>query len=161
MKTFNDYYNNEVKLSFSDHPFEQYPKHVWVICRYHSKWLLTKHLERGLEFPGGKVEKNETPKEAAIREVNEETGGEVESLYYIGQYFVTGRYDQIAKNIYFAEIATLKKRSTYLETAGPVLLDELPCNIRSNEAFSFIMKDDVLTYSLRYIKSDSYIANPI
>ncbi|MFC4404796.1 RNA deprotection pyrophosphohydrolase [Gracilibacillus xinjiangensis] len=161
MRIFNDYYNNQVKLSFSDHPFDQDPKHVWVICRYRSKWLLTKHLERGLEFPGGKVERNESANEAAIREVSEETGGEIESIYYIGQYFVTGRYDQLAKNIYFANIKTIKKHSTYMETAGPVLLDELPDNIRTNELFSFIMKDDVLTYSLQFIKANSLIANPI
>ncbi|KAB8131477.1 nucleoside triphosphatase YtkD [Gracilibacillus oryzae] len=151
MKIFNDYYNNQVKLSFFDQPFELHPKHVWVICRYQSKWLLTRHLERGLEFPGGKVEKDESAKAAAIREVKEETGGEIESIQYIGQYFVTGRKDQLAKNIYFAEIKSLKKQSTYMETAGPVLLEKLPENIRINESFSFIMKDDVLTHSLEII----------
>jgi 8-oxo-dGTP diphosphatase len=155
MKTFNDYYNNQVKLSFSDHPFDETPKHVWVICRYQSKWLLTRHLERGLEFPGGKVEGDESAEEAAIREVKEETGAEIESIHYIGQYFVTGRYDQLAKNIYFANIKTMKKRSSYFETAGPVLINELPANIRTNESYSFIMKDDVLTHSLQFIRSHS------
>ena len=32
------------------------------------QWLLTHHLRRGLEFPGGKVELGETPEEAAVRE---------------------------------------------------------------------------------------------
>ena len=43
-------------------------KHVWVVCRYGDQWLLTHHLRRGLEFPGGKVELGETPEEAAVRE---------------------------------------------------------------------------------------------
>ncbi|MFC4387192.1 RNA deprotection pyrophosphohydrolase [Gracilibacillus marinus] len=152
MKTFNDYYNNKVNLSFEDHPFDSSPKHVWVICRYKGKWLLTKHLSRGLEFPGGKVEKNETADDAALREVNEETGAKVDQLYYIGQYCVESRYQSIVKNIYFATIKELTEQTSYFETAGPVLLEEIPTNIKHNETFSFIMKDDVLTYSLAYIK---------
>lgn len=91
MKTFYDYYNNKIQLSFEDQPFDQNPKHVFVICRYKKKWLLTRHRNRGLEFPGGKVERNETPKQAAIREVLEETGGEIEKINYLGQYFVSGK----------------------------------------------------------------------
>lgn len=153
MKTFYDYYNNKIQLSFEDQPFDQNPKHVFVICRYKKKWLLTRHRNRGLEFPGGKVERNETPKQAAIREVLEETGGEIEKINYLGQYFVSGKKEQLAKNIYFAQINILKEKKCYYETEGPVLLEFLPNNIKSNEAYSFIMKDDVLTYSLDYIKN--------
>ncbi|MDX8044798.1 nucleoside triphosphatase YtkD [Gracilibacillus sp. S3-1-1] len=151
MKTFYDYYNNKIQLSFDDQPFNPEPKHVWVICRYRNKWLLTKHKNRGLEFPGGKVETNETPKQAAIREVQEETGGEVEGIQYIGQYFVTGKREKLAKNIYFAKVSAIQKQDSYFETDGPVLIDQLPSNIKCNETYSFIMKDDVLTHSLDYI----------
>ncbi|ENH97127.1 phosphohydrolase [Gracilibacillus halophilus YIM-C55.5] len=152
MKTFYDYYNNKVKLSFEDHPFDPSPKHVWVICRYQKYWLLTKHRYRGLEFPGGKVEKNETPKEAAIREVYEETGGKVDCLEYIGQYYVAGKKEQLAKNIYFAAIRSIEKQSTYYETLGPKLLEHLPKNIRTNNEYSFIMKDNVLSDSINYME---------
>jgi len=57
---FSDYYRNSVTFSFQDHPFSTNPKHVWVICRFHDQWLLTKHPRRGWEFPGGKVEPGET-----------------------------------------------------------------------------------------------------
>ncbi|QGH34273.1 nucleoside triphosphatase YtkD [Gracilibacillus salitolerans] len=152
MKTFYDYYNNKIQLSFEDQPFDSDPKHVWVICRFEKKWLLTKHKNRGLEFPGGKVEQNETPKQAAIREVLEETGGEVDQIKYIGQYFVSGKREKLAKNIYFAIVKKLKEQDSYYETEGPVLLNQLPGNIKSNERYSFIMKDDVLPYSLDYIE---------
>ncbi|WP_163579439.1 RNA deprotection pyrophosphohydrolase [Gracilibacillus saliphilus] len=152
MKTFYDYYNNKIQLSFEDQPFDSDPKHVWVICRFEKKWLLTKHKNRGLEFPGGKVEQNETPKQAAIREVLEETGGEVDQIKYIGQYFVSGKREKLAKNIYFAMVKKLKEQDSYYETEGPVLLEKLPENIKSNENYSFIMKDDVLSYSLDYIE---------
>lgn len=148
MKVFSDFYKNEVKLSFADHPFDKHPKHVWVICRLNNKWLLTKHKSRGIEFPGGKVERGETASEAAVREVKEETGGEVSQLLYLGQYKVEGKEETVVKNIYFAQISSLANQHTYYETEGPVMIDQLPGNIRSNESYSFMMKDDVLPLSL-------------
>lgn len=153
MHTFTDHYKNEVDLSFENHPFSKNPKHVWVICRYETHWLLTSHSRRGLEFPGGKVEKGEEPSEAALREVKEETGAEVSSLTYIGQYKVLGRGKTIIKNIYYAEIETITKQDDYHETNGPVLLPFLPSDVSGDPRFSFIMKDDVLTHSLNYIDS--------
>lgn len=152
MYTFFDYYGNRVWLSFADHPFSPSPGHVWMVCRYQGQWLLTNHSQRGLEFPGGKVEKGETPEQAAVREVKEETGGIVGSLTYIGQYKVE---PSIIKNIYFAEIAAIIKQPSYLETNGPVLLPALPEHICSDDRFSFIMKDDVLRLVLEEIKRRS------
>ena len=152
MLTFLDYYQNEVKLSFQEQPFSKTPKHVWIICKYKDQWLLTEHRSRGLEFPGGKVEEGETAEEAAIREVMEETGGVVKKLYYIAQYFVTGRSGTIIKNVYYAPIETLKEQPTYYETNGPVLLNEIPKNIKEKNRFSFMMKDDVLSRCLRHVK---------
>ncbi|QDP40930.1 RNA deprotection pyrophosphohydrolase [Radiobacillus deserti] len=152
MKVFKDYYNNEVTLSFDDHPFSKKPKHVWVICRYDNKWLLTHHKDRGIEFPGGKVEEGETAEEAAVREVQEETGGHCETIDYIGQYYVDGKAGKIVKNVYYAEVKYLEKQSSYFETYGPVLLDKLPVHVASDAAFSFMMKDEVLPSSLEIIE---------
>lgn len=151
MYTFKDFYNNKVVLSFEDHPFSKHPKHVWIICTYKEKWLLTAHKDRGIEFPGGKVEIGETAEQAAIREVEEETGGTVEQLNYIGQYYVTGKSGDVIKNVYFATVSILKKKNTYYETNGPVLLQELPVNIEKNTLFSFMMKDNVLTFCLQKV----------
>ncbi|MFD1361420.1 RNA deprotection pyrophosphohydrolase [Lentibacillus salinarum] len=155
MYRFTDYYRNEVTLSFADHPFSQSPKHVWVICRYKHKWLLTRHKERGLEFPGGKVEENEAARDAAIREVKEETGGIVETVQYIGQYLVVGKSETIVKNVYFAEIGELAVQETYYETEGPCELTRIPRDVKHNKAYSFIMKDDVLTHAMAFIVNEA------
>lgn len=155
--TFTDFYRNKVILSFQKEPFSKTPKHVWVICRYNEKWLLTKHKTRGYEFPGGNVEDGETAEEGAIREVLEETGGHVQELHYIGQYFVDGKADKIVKNVYFAKVNQLEKQETYYETNGPLLLNALPENIKQDKNYSFMMKDDVLPLCLNYINKKSYL----
>jgi 8-oxo-dGTP diphosphatase len=157
MITFKDYYHNEVNLSFTKNPFSDDPKHVWVITRYRNKWLLTKHKDRGVEFPGGKVEIGETPEEAAKREVLEETGGIVKDLVYLGQYYVNGKGGEVIKNVYFGKVDQLIKQQTYFETEGPVLLDELPKNMKNTSHFSFMMKDDVLPKSLQYIRKSQLV----
>lgn len=151
---FADFYKNEVLLSFKDHPFSKNPKHVLTICKYKDKWLLTKHKTRGLEFPGGNVEAGETARDAAIREVLEETGGIVEEIHYIAQYNVAGKRERIIKNVYFARIKELKNQSNYFETDGPVLVDKIPNNVRYNRNYSFIMKDNVVSYSMKFIKEN-------
>lgn len=151
MKIFTDYYNNKVKLSFDDHPFSKRPKHVWIICRYKNYWLLTKHKDRGIEFPGGKVEPGEEAEEAAIREVKEETGATVGDLYYVGQYYVAGKGKEIIKNVYFATIEEVAEQETYYETEGPVFLKKLPDRLRQNPQYSFMMKDEVLPTALNRI----------
>ncbi|MCA0986442.1 RNA deprotection pyrophosphohydrolase [Guptibacillus algicola] len=146
--TFTDYYHNQVTLSFQDHPYSGSPKHVWVICQLEGKWLLTEHSRRGIEFPGGKVEEGESAKEAAVREVYEETGGVVSTMQYVGQYRVEGKGGTIIKNVYYADIDHLVSKADYMETNGPVLLDNLPNDLVTNERYSFMMKDNVLPFCL-------------
>ncbi|HGI1199288.1 TPA: antimutator 8-oxo-(dGTP/GTP)ase, partial [Streptococcus pyogenes] len=102
--------------------------------------------------PGGKVELGETPEEAAVREVHEETGGIVSDLTYLGQYKVSGKDKIIIKNIYFATISAVEQHTHYEETKGSVLLTDIPDNIKTDRKFSFIMRDNVLARTMKHIE---------
>jgi len=56
-----------------------------------------------LEVPAGKLEKDEDPQSAAIRELEEETGYTAEKVTYIGKYYPTPGYCSEITYLYFAE----------------------------------------------------------
>ncbi|WP_332238979.1 RNA deprotection pyrophosphohydrolase [Sporolactobacillus sp. KGMB 08714] len=156
IKTFEDFYGNRVSLAVADFPFSDRPKHVWVICRFHEQWLLTLHLRRGLEFPGGKVEKGENADDAARREVDEETGAHIGRLFPVGQYRVDGKTDSIVKNIYYGEIDRIELKKSYLETGGPRFISRLPDSLATDGRYSFLMKDRVLSESMKAIAAGKF-----
>ncbi len=154
MKTFQDVNGNTVHLSFSKKAFAMEPRHVLIICRYKNQWLFTRHKKRGLEFPGGKVEPGETPEDAAIREVKEETGAIIDSLLYIGQYEVIGSNEHFVKNVYYAKIKSMEKYDQYFETDGPVLSSASLTPESLTDEYSFIMKDEVIQSCIAFIKEN-------
>lgn len=151
MEKFTDHHSAEVSLAFREDAFAKPAKHVLVICMFNHSWLLTTHKERGLEFPGGKVEAGESLEEAARREVMEETGAVAGLLQSIGEYQVTDANRSFVKRIFYTEIDTIIEKDDYLETGGPVLVSGNLLEQRMGENYSFIMKDDVVKKSLEYI----------
>jgi 8-oxo-dGTP diphosphatase len=151
MRHFLDVLGNKVELSFSNNAFEQEAKHVLVICTYLDGWLLTKHIVRGLEFPGGKVEPGESLKEAAIREVFEETGATLEKLSQIAEYRVFDEKKTFVKAVFWGKINSVHKMNSYYETKGPVFVKGDLSHLRFGEEYSFIMKDEVVSECLKYI----------
>ncbi len=55
-----------------------------VILKDNKLLLLLRKDSQHLEFPGGKVENEETPQQAAVREAKEELGVNVQSVHYLG-----------------------------------------------------------------------------
>jgi 8-oxo-dGTP diphosphatase len=152
MEKFTDVNGAEVTLAFQENAFDQEPKHVLIICRYQNDWLLTHHKQRGLEFPGGKVEEGETLEEAARREVREETGAVLERLVSIGEYQVSDERGSFVKRIFYGEAERILQKKDYLETRGPVLVQGDLAAERMQKQYSFIMKDDVIKKSLAYLE---------
>lgn len=123
-RTFIGAYQNSIHLVMFPRKTQE-AQHVVALALYGDKLVFAKHKERGMEWPGGKVEKNETPLEAVIREIREETGGIARSAWLVGQYEVIPALDKpFFKNIYVVEVAHLIKEGYSGEdTWGPVLLD--------------------------------------
>lgn len=101
-------------------------------------------LYQKLEFPGGKIELGESPKQAAIREVEEEVGVNIQNskglcLFKIQEYEFNGKfivlyvfispYDQLPKEKGEWLVINYQQKSAYLSGKIPeinhVIIDDL------------------------------------
>ncbi|WP_180955292.1 RNA deprotection pyrophosphohydrolase [Peribacillus deserti] len=151
MEQFIDKNGCIVSFSENNQEFLARSGHVLVICIYEGKWVLTQHKIRGWEFPGGKVEEQESVRDAAEREVYEETGGVSGTLFYLGSYHVDCGGSSFYKSVFFTVLKSLETRGNYYETDGPLLVARLPENLTGDDRFSFIMKDRVIPVCMRLI----------
>ena len=157
MDEFLDKLGCSVRMALHQHAFAKESEHVLVICRYRDKWLLTDHKQRGWEFPGGRKESGETVEQAAIREVYEETGGVIDSLFAIGEYEVSCGTTSFIKTIFFGVVNEIEEKVDYLETNGPIFLKGNLLESRFDDSFSFIMKDGVIEKSIEKIMSQFFL----
>ncbi|WP_422122849.1 NUDIX domain-containing protein [Planococcus sp. X10-3] len=135
-------------LSFERDAFPVESRHVLVIAQFEDKWLLTEHSERGLEFPGGKVEAGENLHDAAQREVYEETGGRVEGLEWFAEYLVLSD-PPFCKTVFTARVSSIDN-ITLMETKGAVLVERL----EPDSAYSFLMQDEGMKEIIERVKLD-------
>lgn len=138
MISFRDLNGLQVELSFEKGIFPIEPKHVLVIAKNENGWLLTKHPKRGIEFPGGKVEENETLEEAAIRETLEETNVTVINCEWFVEYMVYAE-EPFCKAVFVANIGYINEEGTNFETEGAIWLSTE--ELLNNMHLSFHMKD--------------------
>lgn len=141
-----------IHLTFDTNLFT-HPDAVLIFPFYKGQLLLTRHMKRGWELPGGKMEENEWPIHAAIRELFEETGAETEAVETIAQYKILERDRQSTKQIYVARVANLHPRPTGYETDSCRLFQVPPpfIEIISDTGFSELMKDQVYPITLKFI----------
>jgi 8-oxo-dGTP diphosphatase len=155
---FKGAYDHTIELTLYPNPSEiKLAGHVVILALYQNQLLFTKHKDRGIEWPGGKVEPMETPLQAAIRELSEETGGQASSIWFLGQYKATresGNHDHFIKNIYVADVDFLAPSHTGEDTYGPILVP-YDVNPTAEEGFSPLVMDQVFFHVRNSIWSDN------
>ena len=109
------------------------PNVVAAVIKSNNHYLITqrnknKHLSLKWEFPGGKVEKNETFEEALLREIREELNIEIKILSKITQEKYKDNKIKIILHYYLC---------TYL--SGQLTLNE-------HENFAWVKKRDLFAY---------------
>lgn len=141
------YPDQQVCLTFEEREFRD-AGYVLVFAFWQGRLLFTRHKTRGWEIPGGTREPGEFPVQTAIREVYEETGGEVQALEPVGQYVIeTPGSEPLVKTIYVARLAAMHPLPDGYETEAVQLLrpEDVPTpeRARNGSEFSPILKDEV------------------
>lgn len=149
MFTFEDLRGCKVELSFTPNTFQVASKHVLILVQREGKWLTTIHKERGTEFPGGKVEPNETLEQAAIREVYEETGVRVKDVAWFAEYAVHAE-PLFSKTVFTASFHAQEPLPADYETIGMAWLTEE--EIFRSSPLSFYMQDEGMKMLLQEVK---------
>lgn len=104
------------------------------------------------KIPGGKIEDRETPEQAAIREVKEETGFDVSLQIKLGEYDFVFKNRLFFLHVYIAQIESgnLSPRNTKEETINTVewlpvdALNTPPNKIPSNQFIYFSLRSQGL-----------------
>lgn len=104
-------------------------KYVVVCSRYKKKWMLSKHKRRATwETQGGHIEPDESPLDAAKRELFEESGVKDAELYYVCDYV---GFDSVSASngaVFFARVHSLGELPES-EMESIKLFDVLPANL--------------------------------
>jgi 8-oxo-dGTP diphosphatase len=149
MYTFKDLNGYRVDLYFKQNTYIIEPRHILAIIKKGNRFLCTIHRKRGVEFPGGKVEQNETLEQAVKREVLEETGVEVQDILPLG-YYVVHDEPLFSKAIFYGEECAVVHDIFELETTGRIWLTEE--EIFEQPLLSFYMKDEGMQRILQEVK---------
>ncbi len=101
-----------------------------IAARHKDKWLFVRHNDRtSWEIAGGHIEKDESPSDAARRELNEETGAVDFIMDCVATYSVRKNGETGYGRLYFAEVPELEKIPDNSEIAEVRAMDHLPENL--------------------------------
>jgi 8-oxo-dGTP diphosphatase len=154
MHSFYDDFGFPVTLTYDPAVYRQRKaKHVLVFPFLDGKLVFTRHLSRGIELPGGKVEAGESSLAAAVRETYEETGCSLSAIERIGQYVIANK---MVKDIYIARVDRIDQQAIGTDVAGAVIFDTIPEPVKGDPRFSRLLYDDVYPLTLARIRTHPY-----
>lgn len=100
---------------------------VVILARYKDAWIFCKHKERRTwEVPGGHIEANEKPLDAAKRELREETGALEFTIKPIFDYSVSMETALSKGMAFYAEVSELGKLPPDFEMEKIALFTKIP-----------------------------------
>jgi 8-oxo-dGTP diphosphatase len=144
-----------IKVNFYDSDFLPGNKLIYsvITARYLDKWVFVRHHRRNtFEIPGGHIEENETPLDAAKREMMEETGAIKFSMECVSTYSVTQDDKTRFGKLYFAEISEIGPVPDTSEIHEIIFKDNLPAQITYPEIQPLLFSKviDYLKYRLYF-----------
>ena len=117
-----------IEVKFYDAVEDHLLKYAVIVARYQDQWVFVRHKYRdSWECPGGKRELDEDIKCCAARELWEESGASVYSLYTVSVYSVVNEECETFGMLYFAEIYEFETLPES-EIAEVRFFKELPLN---------------------------------
>lgn len=124
---------------------ENAPHSVLVFAFLFGHLVWVQHPSRGWEVPGGKVERDESPEQAVVRETYEEAGLELTNVTWVAEYKIWVGGQWRPKWVYIADVEDVSTRPSSSEIVDVQLFrPELsPTEAMARADVSFVMKDDV------------------
>jgi len=132
-----------VKISFyaADHVPGGKLTYSIIASKYLGKWIFVRHhLRKTFEIPGGHIEADETPLEAAERELKEETGAIDFKLDCICTYSVESDDQVEFGRLYLAEISKIGPVIDTFEIEEIIFQENLPEMLTYPEIQPFLFK---------------------
>lgn len=141
------------EVKFYDPDFSPEDRLIYsvVTARSGDKWIFVRHHRRQtFEIPGGHIEEDEMPYDAAKRELMEETGAIKFSLECVSTYSVTMENETRFGRLYFAVVSEMGMVPDTSEIEEIAFMDSLPVPVTYPDIQPLLFKK-----VLEYLKTDS------
>jgi 8-oxo-dGTP diphosphatase len=141
------------EVNFYDPDFSPEDRLIYsvVTARYGDKWIFVRHHRRQtFEIPGGHIEAEELPYDAAKRELMEETGAIKFSLQCVSTYSVTMGNETRFGKLYYAIVSEIGVVPDTSEIEELAFMNNLPVPVTYPDIQPLLFKK-----VLEYLKADS------